>query len=216
MDPVFLRVEGSCPFSTDLAQKRRHSLGFELWHLSAQIWETSDPLYCGAVQGAGMKGLGPVLLRFVLAVVFIAHGANKLFGVWAGPGIGAGGLSGTAAFLDTLHLGPAFPPCFSSWVSWSSGLGPPWVLLFARGGPRARARSRQARCAGGMGWGGVFLMWGRGAGGGGGAWGWPGPGWRLVVHGPHRRRGLLRGRPKRALGRRAGRGPGKARLRGKV
>ena len=56
-----------------------------------------------------MKGLGPVLLRFVLGAVFIAHGANKLFGAWAGPAIGAGGLSGTAALLGTLHLEPAFP-----------------------------------------------------------------------------------------------------------
>jgi len=55
-----------------------------------------------------VRGLGPVLLRFVLGAVFIAHGANKLFGAWAGPAIGAGGLSGTAAFLATLHLEPAF------------------------------------------------------------------------------------------------------------
>ncbi len=55
-----------------------------------------------------MKGLGPLLLRSVLGVVFIAHGANKLFGAFGGPAIGMGGLSNTAAFLTALHLEPAF------------------------------------------------------------------------------------------------------------
>jgi len=56
-----------------------------------------------------MRAFGLVLLRAALAAVFIAHGANKLFGAWAGPGIGAGGLDNTAHFLSTLHLTPAFP-----------------------------------------------------------------------------------------------------------
>lgn len=48
-------------------------------------------------------------LRLVLAAVFIAHGANKLFGLWAGPGIGVGGPDATAQFFAAVGLNPAFP-----------------------------------------------------------------------------------------------------------
>lgn len=44
-------------------------------------------------------GLGLLLLRVVLAIVFIAHGAQKLFGIWGG-----GGISGTAGFFDSLGI----------------------------------------------------------------------------------------------------------------
>jgi len=36
--------------------------------------------------------------------VFLAHGAQKLFGVWGGPG-----LSGTSKFLASLALTPSYP-----------------------------------------------------------------------------------------------------------
>jgi putative oxidoreductase len=55
-----------------------------------------------------MSALGFAVLRLGLAVVFVAHGAHTLFGTWAGPGIGPGGLDHTAAYLDSLGLHPAF------------------------------------------------------------------------------------------------------------
>ena len=56
-----------------------------------------------------MIGLGLAILRLALATVFIAHGANILFGLWAGPGIGTGGLDLTAQSFAALGLTPAFP-----------------------------------------------------------------------------------------------------------
>jgi putative oxidoreductase len=54
-------------------------------------------------------GLGLAVLRLALATVFIAHGANILFGLWAGPGIGSGGLDLTAQTFAAMGLAPAFP-----------------------------------------------------------------------------------------------------------
>jgi putative oxidoreductase len=48
--------------------------------------------------------LGPTVLRLAVGVVFAAHGAQKLFGLWDG-----GGLNGTAAFFAQLGLTPAYP-----------------------------------------------------------------------------------------------------------
>ena len=56
-----------------------------------------------------MIGLGLAVLRLALATVFIAHGANILFGLWPGPGIGTGGLDLTAQTFAALGLAPAFP-----------------------------------------------------------------------------------------------------------
>jgi putative oxidoreductase len=47
---------------------------------------------------------GPTVLRLAVGVVFAAHGAQKLFGLWGG-----GGLTGTAAFFSQLGLTPPYP-----------------------------------------------------------------------------------------------------------
>ena len=51
-----------------------------------------------------MQPYGPAVLRLAVRAVFVAHGAQKLFGVWGG-----GGLAGTAAYFTQLGLTPAFP-----------------------------------------------------------------------------------------------------------
>lgn len=55
-----------------------------------------------------MAALGLVLVRLTLAVVLFAHGAHKLFGAFAGPGIGPGGIENTVAHLTALGIQPAF------------------------------------------------------------------------------------------------------------
>jgi putative oxidoreductase len=55
-----------------------------------------------------MVGLGLLVLRIALAVVFFAHGGNKMFGLFGGPGIGPGGLTTTSAFFESLGLHPPF------------------------------------------------------------------------------------------------------------
>jgi putative oxidoreductase len=47
---------------------------------------------------------GPAVLRLALAVVFIAHGGQKLFGWWGGAGLDA-----TAGFFGQMGLNPAYP-----------------------------------------------------------------------------------------------------------
>jgi putative oxidoreductase len=55
-----------------------------------------------------MVGLGLLVLRIALAVVFFAHGGNKLFGLFGGPGIGSGGLTSASAYFESIGLQPAF------------------------------------------------------------------------------------------------------------
>jgi putative oxidoreductase len=48
--------------------------------------------------------VGPIVLRLAVGAVFVAHGAQKLFGFWGG-----GGPTATAAFFAQLGLAPAYP-----------------------------------------------------------------------------------------------------------
>jgi putative oxidoreductase len=50
-----------------------------------------------------MKPYGPAALRLCVGAVFLAHGAQKLFGAWGG-----GGLSATAGYFTTLGLPQPF------------------------------------------------------------------------------------------------------------
>jgi putative oxidoreductase len=51
-----------------------------------------------------LQPFGPLILRLALGAVFMAHGAQKVFGLWGGTGP-----SGTAAFFSELGLRPAYP-----------------------------------------------------------------------------------------------------------
>jgi putative oxidoreductase len=51
-----------------------------------------------------MRPYGLAALRLCVGAVFLAHGAQKLFGAWDGPG-----LAGTAELFATLGLTPAYP-----------------------------------------------------------------------------------------------------------
>jgi putative oxidoreductase len=51
-----------------------------------------------------MRAYGPTLLRLALGVVFLAHGLQKLLGIWGGPGI-----TGTIRIVQHLGFGYAAP-----------------------------------------------------------------------------------------------------------
>ncbi|HEX9367785.1 MAG TPA: DoxX family protein [Vicinamibacterales bacterium] len=53
---------------------------------------------------ATMRPYGPAALRLCVGAVFLAHGVQKLFGVWDGTGLG-----GTAALITSFGLTPAYP-----------------------------------------------------------------------------------------------------------
>lgn len=49
-------------------------------------------------------GWGMTVLRIIVGIIFMAHGSQKLFGLFGG-----GGLAGTAQFMESLGLTPAMP-----------------------------------------------------------------------------------------------------------
>ena len=50
-----------------------------------------------------MESFGPAILRVAVGAMFVAHGMQKLFGV-----LGGGGLTGTAAYFDSIGLSPGY------------------------------------------------------------------------------------------------------------
>ena len=56
-----------------------------------------------------MTAAGLLVLRLAVALVLLAHGAHQLFGLFAGPGLGPGGLAATAARFDAIGLQPGYP-----------------------------------------------------------------------------------------------------------
>ncbi len=68
-----------------------------------------------------MAGWGIAILRIAVGMIFIAHGAQKLFGAFGGPG-----LSGTAEYFTSLGLAPAYPLALL-WAIVEFGCG---VLVF--------------------------------------------------------------------------------------
>lgn len=76
----------------------------------------------GYGESSSIAAYGPAVLRLALAAVFIAHGAQKLFGIWGG-----GGVPGTTAFFSQLGLEPAYPLAIAAGVvEFGGGL----LLLF--------------------------------------------------------------------------------------
>jgi putative oxidoreductase len=57
----------------------------------------------GYAESSSIASYGPTVLRVALSLVFIAHGAQKLFGIWGG-----GGLSGTASGFSQMGIEPAY------------------------------------------------------------------------------------------------------------
>lgn len=55
-----------------------------------------------------MIGLGLLVLRLVLGLVCIMHGAHMLFGAFSGPGVGHGGLTNAAQQFADMGLNPGY------------------------------------------------------------------------------------------------------------
>jgi len=78
-----------------------------------------------------MRPYGLTALRLCVGAVFVAHGAQKLFGAWGG-----GGLPGTSAYLAGLGLAPAYPLAvalgvteFAGGLMLIAGAGTLWASL---------------------------------------------------------------------------------------
>jgi putative oxidoreductase len=56
-----------------------------------------------------MNAAGLLVLRLAVAIVIVAHGGHQLFGLFAEPSVGPGGLATTAARFDALGLTPGYP-----------------------------------------------------------------------------------------------------------
>ncbi len=81
-----------------------------------------------------MTGLGLLVLRLTLAVVFVMHGAHALFGLGAGPGVGPGGLTATAANFRQAGLEPGYLMAVLAAVIQLGGgllIGFGWLTRFA-------------------------------------------------------------------------------------
>ena len=70
----------------------------------------------------GAKELAPLVVRIVLGVIFIAHGSQKLFGAFGGPGV-----VGFSMFMKQLHMNP--PLLWAFIVSLTEFLGGMGVLF---------------------------------------------------------------------------------------
>ena len=56
-----------------------------------------------------MNAAGLLVLRLVVATVLVAHGSHQVLGMFAGPAVGPGGLTTTAARFSALGLEPGYP-----------------------------------------------------------------------------------------------------------